>query len=490
MWTLLALTVFAWLGGGVAICVLDNKRGWNVDCGIRDSYLFRFKDYGGLKANFDFGFEVGNEEGFPYSISNSKGGHHRRNINTAQDSNVSKVALRREDGDALPFPVRRRARPGPAFRLLPPPPPNRRQGFVRKPSRWHRPRRRQGLFHWFPKIPLQGLWKAPWLGSKKVPVQNRFRGTARPPVSNHDQALDQTKRQEFVVNHGPASTFVFSRTPPAPQTPPVLKPSTEHTVGPVLGDMLKVDANTPADTDHVPSFAAKMFVVREAPEEFYPPGYTPSSPIPKTDNHVEVPRTKFFCEEQKYLPGIYADTQLGCKVFHLCLPAAMGNTLTSFLCPNMTLFDQSIMQCNWWYYVNCESSPIHYDANLPMALSYRKINAAQLSLSGISDFDSVALLSHNSNEMKNPNLADHGISKRQGKAEDTLQRIGDDKVDDMTQQPEKTKDDKALDQKQDKAVRKKRSISHTNYKNNIKKDKTLHTSPVLLRLYKRETYIT
>ena len=36
-------------------CVLDNKKGWWLDCGVRDSYLFRIADFGGFKANFDLG---------------------------------------------------------------------------------------------------------------------------------------------------------------------------------------------------------------------------------------------------------------------------------------------------------------------------------------------------------------------------------------------------------------------------------------------------
>ncbi|KAK8376875.1 hypothetical protein O3P69_010070 [Scylla paramamosain] len=41
-----------WSAAG--ICVVDNKKGWFVSCGVRDSYLFRLKDYGGINANFDF----------------------------------------------------------------------------------------------------------------------------------------------------------------------------------------------------------------------------------------------------------------------------------------------------------------------------------------------------------------------------------------------------------------------------------------------------
>ena len=58
----------------------------------------------------------------------------------------------------------------------------------------------------------------------------------------------------------------------------------------------------------------------------------------------------------------------------------------------MTLFDQSILQCNWWYYVRCEDSALNYDANLPLALSYRKVNAAQLPLTAIRDYNSLSLL--------------------------------------------------------------------------------------------------
>ena len=39
----------------VSFCVLDKKKGWWLDCGLRDSYLFRLKDFGGFQANFNLG---------------------------------------------------------------------------------------------------------------------------------------------------------------------------------------------------------------------------------------------------------------------------------------------------------------------------------------------------------------------------------------------------------------------------------------------------
>ncbi|XP_050711961.1 uncharacterized protein LOC126996015 isoform X2 [Eriocheir sinensis] len=224
----------------------------------------------------------------------------------------------------------------------------------------------------------------------------------------------------------------YAPIPSFPQPPPPLPPSSSSghplpTVGSAIGDVLKVAPNTPADTDHVPSFAAKMFVVREAPQEYYPPGYKPTEPLQRTPPTVEVPRTKFFCEEQRYLPGLYADTQLGCKVFHMCLPAAVGNTQTSFLCPNMTLFDQSILQCNWWYYVRCEDSPQNYDANLPLAISYRRVNAAQLPLTAVGDYNSLALLDVSARSARNLLKEGDGAVGRMGLAAQSEKEVGEEK---------------------------------------------------------------
>ncbi|XP_042226045.1 uncharacterized protein LOC121869032 isoform X1 [Homarus americanus] len=442
-----------------AICVVDNKYGWSIDCGIRDSYLFRIKDYGGIKANFDFGIGFGDEDGFPQSIRNTAGGHYRKNDNTARSSSQNgtsairsddhqtpgAAAERRQDSNASRPPPRRWARPGPAFRLLPPPPPgNRRQGNARPYRRqWSqnslRRQNRPGGFRQSQRrpppraplrVPVQGLHRAPPPGAKLFAVSVPFRNSGQSPVFlQPGQGHEQNKPKQFFVGHNQQAPQFLSQDPPPFRPPPPFTSSHAGTVGPILGEVLKINADTPADTDHVPSFAAKTFVVREAPAEFHPPGYSPTPSPPPASDHVEVPRTKFFCEEQKYLPGIYADAQLGCKVFHLCLPAAMGNTLTSFLCPNMTLFDQSILQCNWWYYVNCENSQHHYDANLPMALSYRKINAAQLPLSGVGNFGSVSLLSHNAGEFKNPQPAEtegntNIAFNRIGKAVDTVEEVG------------------------------------------------------------------
>ncbi|XP_069971354.1 proline-rich protein 12 isoform X2 [Penaeus vannamei] len=319
------------------------------------------------------GFGFGDEKGFPQSIKNTNALPHRRSDTVEGGAEEAEAG---ERADSLPE--------APALSLLPPPPPLRRQSdqgpprprpqtapqhFAARPPQGRRPSRPQPPGGGRPgRRPLRTPDGRP-IFFRPVPTPPAFAPPAFAPPPT-----------QVIVTHVPS---------PAPPTP---SPSAAPTVGPTMGELLKVNADTPADTDHVPSFAAKTFVVREAPPEFHPPGYEAAVVFPSLAKRVEVPRTKFFCEEQSYLPGIYADVQLGCKVFHLCLPAAMGNTLTSFMCPNMTLFDQSIMQCNYWFNVNCASSPRHYDANLPMALSYRKINAAQLPLTAVRDLGSVALM--------------------------------------------------------------------------------------------------
>ena len=59
------------------------------------------------------------------------------------------------------------------------------------------------------------------------------------------------------------------------------------------------------------------------------------------------------------------------QVFHVCALTDEGLIMKSFLCPENTLFDQSVLKCNWWFYTDCKSSKTLYDSNLPMSKSYQ-----------------------------------------------------------------------------------------------------------------------
>ncbi|XP_043669429.1 dual specificity protein kinase splA-like isoform X2 [Vespula pensylvanica] len=114
--------------------------------------------------------------------------------------------------------------------------------------------------------------------------------------------------------------------------------------------------------------------VMNAPHEYYPVGYDKNF----DDNfasRVDLPDTSFYCGDQKHFPGLYADEDLGCMVFHVCALTDDGLIMKSFLCPESTLFDQTILKCNWWFYVDCPASKNLYDSNIPISKSYQLMKA-------------------------------------------------------------------------------------------------------------------
>ena len=52
-----------------------------------------------------------------------------------------------------------------------------------------------------------------------------------------------------------------------------------------------------------------------------------------------------------FIAGYYADPEMGCQAYHVCLLDPISGSMypTSFLCPNGTLFQQQIFNCDWWY---------------------------------------------------------------------------------------------------------------------------------------------
>lgn len=107
-----------------------------------------------------------------------------------------------------------------------------------------------------------------------------------------------------------------------------------------------------------------------APREYYPIGYDKNFDD-GFSSRVDLPDTSFYCGDQKHFPGLYGDEDLGCMVFHVCALTDDGLIMKSFLCPESTLFDQTILKCNWWFYVECKTTKSLYDSNIPISKSYQ-----------------------------------------------------------------------------------------------------------------------
>jgi len=75
--------------------------------------------------------------------------------------------------------------------------------------------------------------------------------------------------------------------------------------------------------------------------------------------YSSIPNTRFTCEGKQYDPGMYADEETGCQVYHLCY---LGRR-ESFLCGIGTVFNQAIMNCDFWHSVDCSKSSQFYHLN-------------------------------------------------------------------------------------------------------------------------------
>jgi len=92
----------------------------------------------------------------------------------------------------------------------------------------------------------------------------------------------------------------------------------------------------------------------------------------RIDSFLAIPSTSFSCSTQA-VPGIYADTETGCQVFHYC---QADGRMDSFFCPNLTLFNQQYFVCDWEYNVDCNSAPQYFSLNEALYKSPEKIYQA------------------------------------------------------------------------------------------------------------------
>lgn len=86
-----------------------------------------------------------------------------------------------------------------------------------------------------------------------------------------------------------------------------------------------------------------------------------SSPPPPI---YAIPKTSFACPLD--IPtGFFADPETNCQVFHYCQDDGRQD---SYFCPNLTLFNQKILNCDWWYNVDCSSSVNFYQVNVELGI--------------------------------------------------------------------------------------------------------------------------
>ncbi|KAH8020339.1 hypothetical protein HPB51_000789 [Rhipicephalus microplus] len=76
----------------------------------------------------------------------------------------------------------------------------------------------------------------------------------------------------------------------------------------------------------------------------------PRKGIPGVDypNFHRIPTTGFDCNDKQF-PGMYADPDAGCQVWHMCTGVPNLGARHSFLCPNGTIFNERRGVCDWCY---------------------------------------------------------------------------------------------------------------------------------------------
>ncbi|XP_063226949.1 uncharacterized protein LOC134533359 [Bacillus rossius redtenbacheri] len=403
-----------------ATCVLESDFGFNLKCRFKKSGLFRVRNLGGVKGYFGLGFTVGDELGLPESLSNSESAK-RRSLaagrissghSPVQKTNVTQLTR-------LPSPTRIASLtayrpPLPVFKPIPPAMAAERYQHLLAAPALSRPQRLAA------GVAAPGVPPFQELPASITRVQAAAPAAPAPPPAPQLVAVQVARapaafRQSLQAASGhfqarqdklPADSALATRRLPPQQ---VSGADMQHTIRllaraanmseqAVAAAILErqqqllqqqrraaeLAATTTTSTTttarphgsnlvrQYPAAAASK--VMNAPKEYYPVGYDKNF----DDNfvsRVELPDTSFGCGDQKHFPGLYADEDLGCMVFHVCAFTDDGLIMKSFLCPESTLFDQTILKCNWWFYVDCKSSAKLYDSNIPVSKSYQLMKA-------------------------------------------------------------------------------------------------------------------
>lgn len=393
-----------------AVCVLESDFGFKLNCAFKKSGLFRVRNLGGVKGYVGVGFSVGDSLGFEPAIEET--GSKRRSVQDGRSANIGVQTFAAQHVATI---NKAPTVTVPPFKPLPPV--NEEQRNVSRPSRLA-----SGNSVGVPSVvavpvpPFQALPSSisrvstgpAAVGVKVVRAPVAFRNSLQ-MATNHFQVLKDpptagdeglstntlTLRTGATNQQKPASPAVDSSLATMGYSIKTLAKATnlsEDAIAAAIAlrqqqliqqqQAAATSTTTSTTTTKRPpvSSPGKKYLlaspskVMNAPKEYYPVGYDKNF----DDNfasRVELPDTTFSCGDQKHFPGLYADEDLGCMVFHVCAFTDDGLIMKSFLCPESTLFDQTILKCNWWFYVDCKASKKLYDSNIPISKSYQLMKA-------------------------------------------------------------------------------------------------------------------
>lgn len=375
------------LGGtwrlGHPTCVLESEFGFVLNCAFKKSGLFRVRNLGGIKAHVGLGFSLGDELGFKESITNVEAESNRRR--SVQGSSKFQVTQNQQPNGknlVIGSPIGTKSGSAdasviPPFKPIPPAP--ERPITLSKNST-----RRIGS-----SVPT------PAIMGVVVPSFNSLPPSISRIATKGTVAVDG--KVPVRVNMQPdklSSTNFAIRTLASPISNEIIATSINSTQGLSASTNFSMDdietallmrqqilsKKTAASTSTFKPptaplrHATSRNKVMNAPKEYYPVGYDKNFDD-NFSSRVDLPETSFYCGDQKHFPGLYADEDLGCMVFHVCALTDDGLIMKSFLCPESTLFDQTILKCNWWFYVECRNSKKLYDSNIPVSKSYQLMKA-------------------------------------------------------------------------------------------------------------------
>ncbi|GLV43181.1 mind the gap [Carabus blaptoides fortunei] len=386
-------------------CVLDSEFGFTLNCAFKKSGLFRVRNLGGIKAHVGVGFTVGDELGFKESLSNVEG-NRRRSTQTnglqnallaaAAQKNANNRKLDQQPSHMLSIQtpklnMNKTIQPSitahaksynilsatlPPFKPIPP--------AQERPVTSFNAAMNKTNFA-LPKptivgvaVPVNSFSKTPVSISRIATVNGGLpesvkKEPAMTVVMNPAQTLPEEEHKSSVLQTSPNSLKALAA---------ISNISVEAIENAILQrqqQLMKQKRPSTTTTQKPYVVVPKQQLniaskVMNAPREYYPVGYNKNF----DDNFaskVELPETSFYCGDQKHFPGLYADEDLGCMVFHVCALTDDGLIMKSFLCPESTLFDQVILKCNWWFYVDCKNSKKMYDSNIPISTSYQLMKA-------------------------------------------------------------------------------------------------------------------